>query len=100
MTEKYEGWANVETWSVALTIDNDRKLLTRIVAAAVVALKMSRSREEFAGDLADDVWAVSGHDGPFVSCEMRSALARAALARADWCQLAEHYMTKAREGVS
>lgn len=97
--QTYEGWTNVETWAVALVIDNDEPVLRSFVAFAQVALAKKRDAHDLGRVVQVQVRNLADVNAPRHSTSMRSALARAALARVNWRELAEHYMAKAAEAV-
>lgn len=96
--DRYEGWANVETWAAALAIDNDAPVLASFVSFAETALANKRTLE-FHRIVRVHVETLADIDGS-QSTSMRSTLARAAMGRINFRELAEHYLTKAREGAS
>lgn len=103
MSEKHEGWTNRETWYVALTIDNDRRELEYVLAyvrrnpPSVPGRPESLVLDEIAEGL-------RGHVERGVPSSTRRDLHKdcgpGSISRVNWRELAEHYITKAREGVT
>lgn len=104
--DRHEGWTNLETWSVALHIDNDAVALARFVRIArdyetqpIMAGVPTTLAEAFSRVV--DGWlddSIKG--GASTKDYVSAALARAALARVDWRDLAQHYIRKARESAA
>lgn len=86
MSETYEGWANQETWQVANDIDNDAASLDDAVLDARWALRGVKPVLDLSR-------------GMKIKARL-SGMAEAVVERVNWRELAEHYMTKAREGVA
>ena len=86
----YQGWANYETWAVALWIDND--LLQGMQERA---LEIGRDLELYAASEALRDW--THEDAPDLGACVYADLLRAALGEVDWRELAEHYAEQARE---
>lgn len=86
-----DGWANPQTWCVALFIDNDQNRLRRAANCvrpgnAVMGMNLLRdlAREQPGQLYSTAPWA--WHDGQ-------------SLASVDWLALYQHYREKIKEGV-
>ena len=81
--KRYNGWANYETWNVALWIDNEegsyheRKDLARHANSV--------------GDLADRLKGWIEEMAPDLGATMYADLLNAALSEVDWYEIAEHW---------
>jgi len=86
---RYNGWANYETWAVALWIDNEeptyhyRCLLAR---QAIDVYELSQTLKAWVERLAPDLGA-----------SLFSDLLNAALSEVDWYEIAEHWYAEAHE---
>lgn len=85
--QRHEGWSNMETWGVALIIDNDRRTLNGALASVRV-------------NSPDHVMLRSFVEGMANAGEprmMQEQLIQCALSRVNWRELATHYIEKARD---
>ena len=90
MSEKYSGWANYETWAVALWADNDQ-------GSEEMMIEMAASADS-AYDLADTLRGMYHENSPLEDeASVYTDLLRAALDEVDWSEIAEHYIEKAKE---
>jgi len=107
--EGYQGWANYETWAVALWIDNEesthRKRGNMVKAAMTLAPKHENvdngiwtveQTERYT--LADAVkgW-VSDSMMPNLGASLAADLLGAALSEVDWDEIAETWLSHAKE---
>jgi len=82
--EKYEGWANRETWSVTLWIANDEPMYRRAVSMAPALVEMvERDGMNAAADHVRD-WIEGIVLGPVASATLTTELVTDALARVEW----------------
>lgn len=108
MCEKYNGWANRETWLVKLWIDNEQVAQSHALMLAKNAERRSRSAlaSSAAALLADDLeeW-VGGEEGEYFgniaevteTATLVSDLLRHALGSVDWYDIAEAYLRDVEE---
>jgi hypothetical protein len=92
----YNGWANHETWLVAVWIDNDEKLLDRVIAAGVETAQTCIENDEHPVSTTrhlmvqylEDLFTDMLTDGqPAIVCDFVGS----ALANVDWRTLAPRY---------
>lgn len=93
MDKRYEDFENLETWSVAMVIDNDPASLT-IACGFPNGPALPRETVRVAQLLRG--WIT---ERTLAGGELTVALVTAALARVNWQELAEHYIAKWQDGV-
>jgi hypothetical protein len=108
MKATYNGWKNYATWGVALIIDNERVLWEHALNFANLATEdakegeygtpESRARATLMDSLKDWVEEMVETEAERAS-DMTKQLLGAGLAEVDWRELAEHYLTAAKENA-
>jgi hypothetical protein len=97
MSENYQGWTNYPTWAVALWIDNDEYMQNEVIEMASEwvdddnDLATLRIRE-WLFDFIED-------NRPDLPPSMYSDLLGWAIEMVDLYELAEHYLTAAKESA-
>jgi hypothetical protein len=94
----YNGWHNYTTWLVALWLDNDQGTYSYMTELAETALEdgdkpwqLGETIKEFVQDLCyPDENSCTG---------LVADLLNASLSNVDWTEVAEHYLTAARENA-
>ncbi len=98
--EKYNGWANYETWLAALWLDNDEfsqgvtmQLMRNAWKDAKADWYLTRAQAA-ASKLADTLKALIEEDNPLEDqATMYADLMNAAIGEVDFCEIAEHYIS-------
>ena len=96
--ERHEGWENRETWAVALAIDNNRQRLEGAVklAEAHVAITDIAGKDGVRSMLEETLKMLCGG----LRARKGDDFASMNLWPVNWRELAEHYITKARESAA
>ncbi len=91
----YNGYANYETWAVALWIDNDQGLYSTRLELVQEAVNDEEEPYQIGQRLKD--WVNDSDNGiiPDLGATLASDLLSAALSEVDWTELAEHWMDEA-----
>lgn len=95
----YQGWANYETWAVALWLDNDQNSYHHARELAADARKQAEedpvdwiTPDKRAVHLLADVLKELHEDGnPLDDASVYTDLLRGALSDVDWHEVAQHY---------
>ncbi len=83
--KKYNGWANYETWLVALWLDNGQGTQNearRIVRRATSDYRAADMLKEYVSELVDPEEKIQG---------LAADLMNAALSEVEWVEVAQHY---------
>jgi hypothetical protein len=99
-TKGYNGWANYETWAVALWIDNEEATYLERRGMAEESweeaeaddhfTRSQRARIDFADDLKE--WIAAGQ--PELEASLWSDLLSAALSEVDWLEIADNWLSE------
>lgn len=87
---QYSGWANYETWAVALWLGNELATYEELR----VLTQRARSKEDLASSVKSFVEEMTSLD----EASLRADLLSAAVAEVDWYELADHYWEDFVEG--
>lgn len=87
MSAKYQGWANYETWAVALWLNNDQGMQEQAMSMAAGHAK------DDAGAVADAIkeWVESDMI-PDLGASLAADLLGAAVADVDWYEIAQSFI--------
>lgn len=105
--DRYNGWANYETWAVALWIDNEQASQEYWCECAIECIKSApdhrnvpkiwTAEEAARFTLADAMKDETERLAPDLGASMFADLLNAALSEVNWDELAQHYIETARE---
>ena len=100
MADRYQGYANHETWSLALWINNEQGFQETILDMARESIKNHEKAYEFAETLKeyiDDMWEDFFDDPATYTSYGLFIKDVGSLWRVDWFELAEEFITDAME---
>ena len=95
---KYDGWNNYETWAVKLWLDNEQGSYNEMTGEATRRVEEARDLEEEpdVSDFAD--YIKQQHEEAMPEVEgVFSDLLNAAMSEVDWYEIAEAYLSDAKE---
>ena len=92
----YNGWKNYETWNVKLWLDNEYGSYIEVTDQAKQAVEAETERYEFADWLKDYVEEILFPEDAEPS-GLAADLLRGALSDVDWFEIAEAYLSDAKE---
>lgn len=93
--DEYQGWANPQTWCVALYIDNDKELLSQAIEAVKDAEEYPSSTPKVLGDV-----VLRAKKAPLYNIAPWCWDDGQSLDDVNWNELVEHYKRKRSEGVT
>ena len=104
--QTYNGWANYETWLVAVWIDNDQYTINHWVDVAKHHYNISEDRKYFTKreiatiEFAEYLKEYYEESAPLLDeCTVWTDLLMHSLGGVDWHEIAGHYMEQALENV-